>query len=273
MELVQSGAIGGVTEVYTWCNKGWGDGRFQPAGEPAPAYLDWDLWLGPAKQRPYAPNVHPANWRRFWEYGSGTFGDMACHVVDLPFWALDLRHPTSVMCEGPEVHPDGAPAWSKATYQFPARGNQPELTFHWADGGAHFDLVESTNDDRGRPLSRWGLGILFVGDQGMLAADYGRHLLLPQEKFADFRPPVPSIPKSVGHWNEWVAACKTGSATTCNFDYAGALTETVLLGIVAYRTGEKLAWNAGQLKATNCPQADRFINKPYRAGWEVVGIG
>jgi predicted dehydrogenase len=272
VELVRSGAIGRVSEVYTWCNKGWGDGRFEPSDQPAPPHLDWDLWLGPAPQRPYSPNLHPANWRRFWEYGSGTFGDMACHIVDLPFWALDLRHPTSVTCEGPEVHPDGAPNWTKAIYQFPAQGDQPEITLHWSDGDAHFDLVQSTNDDRDRPLSRWGLGILFVGDKGMLAADYGRHLLLPLDKFAGFQPPPQSIPASAGHWNEWVAACKTGSPTTCNFDYAGTMTETVLLGIVAYRTGKELAWDAQTLKATNCPEADAFVNKQYRAGWNVVGI-
>jgi predicted dehydrogenase len=273
VELVNCGVLGPVSQVYTWCNKGWSDGRFKPWDKPVPANLDWDLWLGPAKLRPYSPDIHPANWRRFWEYGSGTFGDMACHVMDLPFWALGLHYPTSVSCEGPPVHPDGTPAWVKATYEFPARGDRRAVTLHWSDGGAHFDLVQSTNDDRGRPLSSWGLGILFVGDQGMLAADYGRRLLLPQEKFADSQAPAPSIPHSVGHWNEWVAACKTGSPTTCNFEYSGMLTETVLLGIVAYRTGERLQWNAQQLNATNAPAADQYINKHYRAGWEVVGIG
>ena len=124
VEMIQGGAIGNVTEVHNWCNKGWSDGRFKTSDTPAPKNLDWDLWLGPAKERPFSPDIHPANWRRFWEYGSGTFGDMACHVMDLPFWALNLRHPTSVACEGPAVHPDGAPAWAKATYEFPDQGRQ-----------------------------------------------------------------------------------------------------------------------------------------------------
>ena len=116
----------------------------------------------------------------------------------------------------------------------------------WSDGGAHFDLVKETKDRDGQPLSTWGLGILFVGDKGMLAADYGRLQLLPQDKFAGFKPPEQTIPASIGHWHEWVQACKTGCATTCNFDYSGALTETVLLGIVAFRTGEKLDWDAAE---------------------------
>ena len=273
VEVVRSGAIGTIREVYTWCNKGWSDGRFLPGDHPVPEYLDWNLWLGPAKERPYSPKIHPANWRRFWEYGSGTFGDMACHIMDLPFWALDLQYPTAISAEGPEPHPDGCPKWVKAVYDFPANDKQPAVKYHWSDGGEHFDLVQKTLDVHKRPLSRWGLGVLFVGDKGMLAADYGRYHLFPLEKFKGFQPPEPSIPDSLGHWNEWVNACKTGSPTTCNFDYAGALTETVLLGIVAFRTGKSLKWDAQSLKATNCPAADRYITKEYRKGFEVVGIG
>lgn len=271
VELIQGGAIGNVTEVYSWCNKGWSNGRF---GEPTavPANLDWDLWLGPAKQRPYSGSIHPANWRRFWEYGGGTFGDMACHVVDLPFWALSLRHPIAVTCEGPEAHPDGTPEWTKCTYEFGAEAGHGPLKLYWADGSANFDIVKQTKDHSGMPLTTWGLGVLFVGEKGMLVADYGRRQLLPQDKFTDFKAPVESIPNSVGHWREWVDACKTGSPTTCNFDYSGALSETVLLGIVAFRTGKKITWDAANLKATNAPEADAYITKEYRKGWEVVGL-
>lgn len=271
VELIQSGAIGNVTEVYAWCNKGWSNGRF---GEPAtvPANLDWDLWLGPAKTRPYSNSIHPANWRRFWEYGGGTFGDMACHVVDLPFWALGLRHPIAVTCEGPEAHPDGTPEWTKCTYEFGAEAGHGPLKLYWADGTANFDMVKDTMDHSGKPLTSWGLGVLFVGDKGKLVADYGRRQLLPQEKFVDFKAPPESIPNSVGHWREWVEACKTGSPTTCNFDYSGALSETVLLGIVAFRTGKRITWDAANLKATNAPEADEYITKVYRKGWEVVGL-
>jgi predicted dehydrogenase len=272
VELVRSGAIGVVSEVYTWCNKGWSNGRFEAWDQPVPAHLDWDLWLGPARYRPYSPNIHPANWRRFWEYGSGTFGDMACHVMDLPFWALELRHPLTVTCEGPEVHPVGAPEWVKATYEFPANDSRGPVKLYWCDGGAHFPLVGETKDSRGQSLSRWGLGILFVGDKGLLAADYGRWQLLPQDRFAEFQPPVPSIAESIGHWAEWVQGCKTGSPTSCNFDYSGALTEAVLLGTVAYRTGKRLEWNAAELSVANVPEAEQFLSKQYRTGFEVVGI-
>lgn len=271
VELIRTGAIGAVREVFTWCNKGWSDGRFHVSPSPPPAHIDWDLWLGPAAARPYCDNVHPANWRRFWEFGSGTFGDMACHIMDLPFWALELRHPRRVSCEGPPVHPDGAPAWTKATYEFPRAGGEM-LKLHWSDGGAQFDTVAQTRDRAGEPLSQWGLGVLFVGDRGMLAADYGRRELLPQEQFADFAAPEPTIPASVGHWNEWVEACKTGAPTTCNFDYSGALTETVLLGIVAFRSGSSIEWDAERLTATNAVDADRFLTKEYRRGFEVVGL-
>lgn len=271
VELIQSGAIGPVREVYNWCNKGWSNGRFAEA-TPAPANLDWNLWLGPARERPYSAGIHPANWRRFWEYGSGTFGDMACHVMDLPFWALDLRHPTSVSAVGPAVHPDGAPEYCLCDFEFPARGDRPALKFYWSDGGKHHEKVATTNDASGKPLSNWGLGILFVGDKGMLAADYGQRQLLPTEKFTGFTPPQETIPNSIGHWNEWVAACKTGSPTTCNFDYSGALTETVLLGVVAFRSGEKLNWDAEKLKITNSTAGDNLIRKEYRKGWELAGM-
>ena len=270
VELIRSGAIGTVREVHSWCNKGWSNGRFVTSETPAPAHLHWDLWQGPAKERPYSPNIHPANWRRFWEYGSGTFGDMACHVMDLPFWALDLRHPTVAYCVGPEVHADGAPSWVIASYAFPTKAGT--LKFHWSDGGHHTEKVAGLTDHDGKPLKSWGLGVLFVGDDGMLAADYGRRQLLPKDKFTDHQAPEQTIAPSMGHWNEWVHACKTGAPTTCNFDYSGALTEAVLLGTVAYRTGEALRWDAADLKATNYDAADEFVTKEYRKGFEVVGL-
>jgi len=271
VDLVRSGAIGEVVEVFNWCNKGWSDGRFNPNSGPAPAHLNWDLWLGPAAERPYSDNLHPANWRRFWDFGSGTFGDMACHVMDLPFWALGLTSPVSVECEGPEVHPIGAPAWCRATYEFP-RENKANLKFHWADGGENFELIKQTRDAEGKPLSDWGLGILFIGTNGMLAADYGRRQLLPSDKFKDFKEPEPNTPPSVGHWKEWTEACKSGAPTSCNFKYAGMLTETVLLGIVAFRSGSRIEWRADQLTAHENPAAQKYISKKYRKGFEVVGL-
>lgn len=268
VELIQSGAIGDVHEAYVWCNKAWSDGRFD-FGKPVPKNLDWDLWLGPAKEIPYSANVHPANWRRFWAFGTGTLGDMGCHVIDLAQWALKLQYATEVWAEGPPVHEVGTPTWMASHLKFPARDGLAPVTLHWYDGGEHPQIVKETLDQNGKPLSNRGLGILFVGSKGMCFADYGSRLLLPQDKFEGFQAPEPTIPSSVGHHQEWINACKTGSPTLCNFDYASALTETVLLGTVAYRAGERLQWDAENLRAVNCSKADEFIRKEYRKGFEL----
>ena len=274
VEWIRAGAIGEVTAVHCWCNKGWSGGRFGAAA-PVPANLDWDLWLGAAKKRDYFADVHPANWRRFWEYGAGTFGDMACHIVDLPFWALDLKYPTNVKCRGPEPHDVGAPNWTIAEFEFPRKksdGSAGSLQLTWSDGGHHVDVVKITNDAGGNPLRNWGLGILFVGEKGMLAADYGRRQLLPTSLAEGFTPPAQTIPDSVGHWKEWTDAIRNGTPTTCSFDYAGPLTETVLLGIVAYRSGEEFPWNAAELHAGKSERPNALLTKDYRAGFEVVGL-
>jgi predicted dehydrogenase len=270
VEIIQAGGIGPVKQVYNWCNKGWSDGRFKVSDKP-PANLEWELWLGPAKERSFCEGIHPENWRKFWEYGSGTFGDMAAHIMDLPFWALGLRHPTTVEATGPEVHPDGAPAYCLAKYTFAAQGDRPALDFFWSDGGKHHDLVKDTKDYKGDSLSKWGLGILFVGEKGMLAADYGRHELYPRDKFEGYKPPAQTIAKSLGHWKEWAEACKTNGPTTCTFDYSGALTENILLGVVAFRSGKKLEWDPKQL-TTGSKEADALLTKEYRQGFDVPGL-
>ncbi len=262
VELIQSGAIGPVSEVHVWCGKDWGGGRRPKETPPVPENIHWDLWLGPAPQRPYHPCYLPGNWRRWWDFGSGTLGDMACHIVDLPFWALKLRHPTTVEAEGAPVHPEGCPRKLTVRYEFPARGEMPPVKLTWYDGKNNLPSILAKNKMRGG-----GLGTLFVGKEGMLLADYGKRKLYPQEKFADFKPPEPTIPNSVGHHKEWIVACKTGGATTCNFDYSGALSEAVLLGVVAYRVGRKIQWDAAKLKATGCPEADKYLRREYRKGW------
>lgn len=261
VEIVQSGAIGPVREAHVWVGKGWGGGE-RPSETPAvPVELDWDAWLGPAPERSYHPLYLPANWRRWWDFGNGTLGDMGCHYMDLVFWALALRHPVSVVAEGPPVHAETAPLGMKAIWEFPARGEHPDVTLTWTDG----DMIRNQYDGRQFPNS----GVYFVGDDGSLFADYGSYRLFPEEKFAEFTPPPPSIPRSIGHHAEWIRACKTGGETTCNFDYSGALTETVLLGTVAYRLGKKLEWNWLELQAENAPEAAPLIRRPSRAGWEL----
>jgi predicted dehydrogenase len=261
VELARSGAIGPIGEVHVWCGKGWGGGERPKDTPPVPSNIHWDLWLGPAPNRPYHPCYLPANWRRWWDFGNGTLGDMACHLMDLPYWALDLKHPLSVEAQGPAVHPETCPLALVVHYEYPARGNQPAVKLTWYDGSNRPPLLKE------KGLPELGMGVLFVGSEGMILADYGRCELYPKEKFANFKRPAPSIPESIGHHKEWIAACKGQGVALCNFDYAGPLSEAVLLGTVAYRVGKKLQWDPAALKATNCPEADKYLKREYRPGW------
>ena len=263
VELVQSGAIGPVREVHNWVGSVWAGRPLAAATVPVPPNIHWDLWLGPAPMRPYDPAYLPAHWRGWWDFGGGAMSDMGCHHIDLSYWALGLRHPVSVEAEGPPVNPQTAPDWLIVHYEFPARGELPPVKLTWYNGDRRPHYFAEGK------LPKWGDGTLFVGEKGMLLADYGKHILLPEKDFAGFVPPQPSIPDSIGHHNEWIAACKNNSPTTCNFDYSGALAETVLLGNVAYRVGRKLEWDAKRLKATNCHEADALVQHHYRKGWRI----
>ncbi len=259
VELIQAGAIGNIKEVHTWVGKGWGvDDRPKKEG-PAPEHLAWDLWLGPAADRPYRNLLHPADWRRYWDFGNGTLGDMACHHMDLPFWAMGLRAPSKVRAEGPAIHPEMCPQGLKVIYTFAATSARPEFTLTWYDGNLKPAKIHG--------IDTGGGGNLFVGDKGMLRADYGSLKLLPEEDFKDYKRPEPTIAKSPGHYVEWFNAIRTGSPTTCNFDYSGALTEAVLLGNVAYRAGKEIEWDAAALKIPNASGAEALLSKKYRTGW------
>ena len=259
VELIQSGAIGPVSEVHTWAGRSWGGGARPKETPPVPDYIHWDLWLGPAPERPYHPTYLPANWRKWWDFGGGNIADMACHHMDLPFWALGLTHPTAIEAEGPPVHPETCPLGLSVRYEYAARGNQPAVKLTWYDGDK---IPQSIH---GHPTG--GGGNLFVGEKGMLWADYDKYHLHPEDEFKDFKPPAQTIPPSIGHHKEWILACKTGSPTTCNFAYASRLTEAVLLGNVAYRTGKRIEWDAEKMQATNCPEAEKFLHSEYRKGW------
>ncbi len=266
VELIRSGAIGPVRECHVWIGGNRGGGERPTDTPPIPPYLKWDLWLGPAPYRPYHPAYVPYKWRFWWDFGTGETGNNGVHIMDLAFWALNLRHPISVEAEGPPVHPDTTPRWMTVHYEFPARGELPPVKmmfYHAKDGPPILAEVLPKND-----VPKWSSGVLFVGPKGMLLASYGKWKLLPESRETrDFQPPQRTIPDSIGHHKEWIVACKTGSPTTCNFDYSGALTQAVLLGNVAYRAGEKLQWDAVNLKATNCPEAERYIKEKFRKGW------
>jgi predicted dehydrogenase len=264
VELVQAGAIGPVTEVHVWAGAVYTDAKFT-TGTPAPAGLDWDLWLGPAPQRPYSEGVHPFKWRAFWDYGTGTLGDFGCHYMDLAHWALDLRGPTAVEASGAPYDPVST-GWCIAHYEYPARDKMPAVKLHWYDSGKRPELLSTLKNKEGKEFD-WNGGQIFVGSEGMILSNYSEHYLFPEEKYADFKRPEPTIPASIGHYKEWVEAIKTGGPTTCNFDYAGALTEAVLLGTVAYRSGKRIEWDAANFKITNAPDAEQWLHKEYRQGW------
>ena len=172
-----------------------------------------------------------------------------------------LQAPTTIEAFGPPPHPEIAPASMHVVYEYGARGAMPPVKVAWYQG-SHKPEVWT---EKGIP--QWDSGVLFVGSKGKLLADYGKYLLLPEAAFRDFKPPEPFIPKSLGHYEEWIHACKTGDPTTCHFGYSGPLTEANHLGNVAYRAGKKLIWDAEAMKATNAPEADPFLKREYHKGW------
>lgn len=260
VELVQRGAVGEIKEVHVWVGGGFGGKTRPTATPPIPEGLHYDLWLGPVEPRPYHPEYLPFHWRNWWAFGGGTLADLGCHYMDLPHWALGLKAPASVETEGPMPDPECPPPWLIARYVYPDPKGGAPVKLTWYHGGKRPELPANLRE-------KWGSGILFVGEKGQLLADYNRHLLLPENQFKEFKRPEQFILASVGHHNEWIAACKSGSPTTCNFDYSGGLTEAVLLGNVSHRVGKKLNWDSANLKATNCPEADEYIQYHYRSGW------
>lgn len=266
VELVRSGAIGPVDEVHVWVNVTYGGKPWPHDSPPVPAGLHYDLWLGPVPERPYSPEFLPQAWRNWWAFGGGALGDFGCHYMDLPHWALGLRTPvTAEVLEGPPVNTESVPPWLIVRYQYPARAEQPAVKLTWYHGGKQPPASVLSAD----LAEKWKSGVLFVGKKGALLSDYNRHALLPEDKFKGFVPPPHSIPDSIGHHAEWIRACKTGEPTTCNFDYSGALTESVLLGNLAYRVGARIDWDSPQLRARGCAAADEFIQHHYRAGWKI----
>ena len=280
VELIQGGVIGPVTECHVWVSRAWGLQSEEAAkrngdivyvadrpkeASPIPPGLDWDLWLGPAPERPFHEVYFPGpKWYRWWDFGSGTMSDLGSHWNDLPFWALKLQSPLTIEAAGPPPHAEIAPASMSATYEYGPRGDMPAVRLTWHQGESKPEIWKA------KGIPQWGNACLFIGEKGMLLSDYGKHVLLPEEKFRDAKLPEKSIPRVSSHHAEWIAACKGEGKTLADFEYSGWLTEANHLGNVAYRTGKKLQWDADRLVATNAPEAAQFIRREYRQGWDLA---
>ena len=265
VEILRSGVIGRITEVHLWTDRPiWPQGIDRPKDTPPiPPDLDWDLWIGPAPYRSYHPAYHPFRWRGWIDFGTGALGDIGCHAFPLPFLALNLRYPTKVCAISSGHNGETYPRWSIVQYEFPARGNLPPVRLTWYDGGQKpsVDLLKEILKGEAIPDK----GQLFVGAKGALFN--GR--LLPADQFKDYQPPAPTLPRAPqdNHYLEWVQACKTGSPTMSNFEFASLVTEVVLLGNVALLTGETVHVNPKTGDLLSPLSARRYLSRPYRKGW------
>ncbi len=282
-EWIQAGILGEVREVHVWSDRAgklWKQGIPRPTATSAvPATLDWNLWLGPIKERPYHPGYAPFGWRGWWDFGTGALGDMGCHIIDHPVWALGLGAPTSV--EASTTH-DGTvlsdnainfetfPIAAIVTYQFPARqyGGQtlPPVTMTWYDGGLMPPTPTEMSGDNRLPSN----GVLYVGSKGKMF--HSSHGGMPQLVSTALHEQAMSVPKTIdrspGHYEEWYQACKGGKTPVDHFEYSGPMTETVLLGVLAMRSpGTRLEWESDSLTITNAPQLNQYVHTEYRKGW------
>ena len=274
-EWIQAGIIGKVSEVHVWSDrpgKFWdSQGKPYPADTPpVPADLDWNLWLGPAKERPYHPEFCPRKWRGWWDFGCGALGDMAVHNADPAFYALDLDAPDWVEAENGPNNNQSFPVWSIITYHFAARGDRPEVKMVWYDGGKLPPRPPGLEAER----QLGDNGIYFVGDKGCILAGgwSGTPRLVPKARMKDFVMPAKVIPRNVGgHRKEFLEACKTGKPEDAKsgFWYSAPFTESLLVGLLAVRFGKRVEWDSAALKSPNTPEADAIIRKEYRAGFGV----
>lgn len=292
VELVQAGIIGGVTEAHVWTDRPrefWKQApnvTSRPRGKfEVPRHVNWDAFLGPAPERPYAPGYHPFAWRGWWDFGTGAIGDMACHTANMAFRALKLQYPTALVAEAGELNPETYPAWGHVTFQFPARDGMPACALHWYEGSKDGKKVTPPEDLLAKVLKKGeklvGSGSILVGDKGILFSpnDYGAAFRFTPESIGEGKNltkpetlPVLEGNNDLNQKKEWVEAIKAGKAEAAygNFDYSSLLTETFLLGNIAIKlTGEKLEWDGPALKFRNNDKATQLVTKEYRKGWEL----
>ncbi|MFT4513732.1 MAG: putative dehydrogenase [Planctomycetota bacterium] len=280
VECVRGGVIGTVREVHVWTNRPvWPQGIDKPSHIDAiPKELRWDLWLGPAEWRSYAAGKKdsgfngyaPFNWRGFWDFGTGALGDMACHIANMPFFALELDAPTKIEANSEGGTDQTAPNQSSIKFHFPKKGNREAVVLHWYDGGRKPDT-----SILGDEVKLAHGGFLLVGSEGNLYSptDYGERFdLYPKEKFKDFTPPKQTLLRSPGIHDEWLQGILSGTQPMANFEYAAPFTESILLGNLALRSGETLEWDAANLRVTNSERAQSFVSKEYRRGFELPPV-
>ena len=280
-EWLDDGAIGPVREVHVWSDRPTHSGKLplywaqgverSKETPPVPDTLDWDLWLGPAPWRPYHTDYVPFSWRGWWDFGSGGLGDMGIHNLAPVFSALKLGAPESLYASSTAVFKETIPLAAIVHYQFPARGSLPPVKLHWYDGGVLPARPDELDEDE-RNLDPED-GIIFVGDKGkMLVTGWGGRSprLIPERRNQEYKRPAPTLPRSVGHHQEWIDACKGGPTPRSNFDFAGPLTEAVLLGSVCiHNGGAKLQWDSAKFQ-TDVPEANHLLHYEYRKDWKLV---
>lgn len=273
VQLIQDGAIGKVSEVHAWTDRPgnyWKQGLQRPGqADPVPADFDWDAWVGVAPMRPYNAGLyHPFHWRGWWDFGTGAGGDMGCHLLDPVFTALQLTAPKTVAATGPEPDADSGPTWCVVDYLFPGtQYTSEEVKLTWYESGRKpaAELIKAPNDWPGSEN-----GVLFVGAKGNLFVGFPEPAqLFPVEDFAEYSMPAH---EEGNHYTQWTAAITGEGSASCPFSYAAPLTEAVLLGGVAYRSGETLNWDSAALK-TGSAKADIYLKRAYRDGWKVPGLG
>lgn len=264
VELIQSGAIGDVTEVHSWVSSGRGMKPRSTEPQAIPNTLDYDLWLGPAKDTPYDSQITPYGWRFWWDYGTGETGNWGCHILDIPYWALDLKHSTRCGASGPEAHPKMTTQNMTSWFEFPARGKLVPVKLYWHQAKGGPAILKELS------LSLKGANTLFIGSKGMLITGFDQHKLLPEDNYKDFEYPEQSIPASPGFHNEFINACKGDKIPpTCNFTYTGPLTETVLLANNAFRTKEEFDWDSKRMVCKNAPKSQALIKPTFKEGWDL----
>jgi predicted dehydrogenase len=276
-EMIQGGAIGKVTEIHTRMERlhsGISELDKAHAGEPVPAGLDWDLWQGPAKPRPYSSCYVPSRWRNWRAFGAGGLGDWVCHLVDPVYWALDLGAPTTIVAEpenyDPIAHAETFSTANTYRFEFPAKGKRPAVKLVWNDGKKPAPEVPELE---GEEFPR--IGVVVVGDQGKII--YGSHgatscRIIPDEKMAQYRKgeKQSTVMTSEGHYQDWVDACKQGRQAGSNFSYGGPLTEIALLGVIALNfPGQKLEWDGQAGRFTNLAAANQYLKPEFREGWSL----